>query len=270
MQKIIDEVAQISVRIALKLLIAIAIYVIGKFLIQKLCEILKKMINHTNTDPTVKSFLDHFVKGAMYIVLFICMISVLGVPMASVITVLASAGVAIGLALQGALSNLAGGIMLMVLRPFAVNEYIASGNIEGTVKEIGLFYTVLITVDGCKVTIPNGTLMNANVIDYSSEKNRRIEMTFLVAQGSNMQEVENLLRQGVENDSRLLKTPAPFIQYLQDVGDGMKFVVRVWVKNEIFWDVYFDLQRSLTKSLRDHHFEAPKQRVLLENRDEGR
>ena len=146
---------------------AIVIAVVGVILIKALMKFLRKLKGFDKLDQTMTRFILNFIKWALYVMLIIAVIGILGVPMAQVIAVLASAGVAVGLALQGALSNLAGGILLVILRPFSVGDYVDAAGASGTVHSINLFYTEIITVDNKRITVPNGSLMNSNVVDYT-------------------------------------------------------------------------------------------------------
>ena len=170
MDAFLDKLIELCTTAGVKILIAILIYIVGKFIIGKLMKMVDKMHSVSRLDDTAKSYIRNIIKAVLYVVLVVAIISELGIPMASVITVLASAGVAVGMALQGSLSNLAGGIMLLVFRPFNVGDYIIAGGEEGTVKSISTFYTVLNTVDNKEVSIPNGTLMNSNVTDKGARK----------------------------------------------------------------------------------------------------
>ncbi|MGN0986682.1 MAG: mechanosensitive ion channel family protein, partial [Otoolea sp.] len=144
----------------------------------------------------------------LYVLLVISIISILGVPMASVIAVLASAGVAVGLALQGALSNLAGGIMLMILKPFKLGDYVSASGVEGVVKELTLFYTVFMTVDNKKITVPNGSLMNANITNFSSEALRRVDLTFSCAKSEAPSKVQDIMITVMKANPQVLSDPA--------------------------------------------------------------
>ena len=150
-----------------KIILALLVLIIGNILIKSILKMLAKNKIFEKAEGTVRTFMLSFVKIGLYIVLVISIIGIMGVPMASVVAVLASAGVAVGLALQGALSNLAGGIMLMIFKPFRLGDYVSAAGVEGVVKEVTLFYTVLLTVDNKRITVPNGSLMNANVTDFS-------------------------------------------------------------------------------------------------------
>ena len=162
-----DKLIDFCTGAGIRIIIALLIYIVGKFVIGKLLKLVDKMQNVGKMDDTAKSYIRNIIKAVLYMVLIVAIIGELGVPMASVITVIASAGVAVGMAMQGSLSNLAGGIMLMIFRPFNVGDYIIAGGEEGTVRSISTFYTVLNTVDNKTVSIPNGTLMNSNISNCS-------------------------------------------------------------------------------------------------------
>ncbi|MBR7184133.1 MAG: mechanosensitive ion channel [Clostridia bacterium] len=240
MSPIITKILEGAVRIGSKLLFAILVLVVGSLLIQLLLRIISKSRAYARIDPEAKSFLNSFIKIALYIVLVIAIVPILGIEIASIITVLATAGAAIGLALQGSLSNLAGGIMLVCLKPFKIGDFIEAGGQSGVVREISIFYTVLTTVDNKRVLIPNGTLMGSTIVDYSTEETRRVDLTFTVAYGTDPDRVTALLLSIAEADARVLTTPAPFSRMTAQNDSSLGFTLRVWVKSDDYWDVYHD------------------------------
>jgi small conductance mechanosensitive channel len=264
MENAINTLISFCISAAGKIIAAVLIYFIGRFIIKKLLVFFKKTKGYEHLDPTVRSFTDNFVKALLYIILVICIISVLGVPIASVITVLASAGVAVGLALQGALSNLAGGIMMLVTRPFAVGDYISDGTNAGTVKEINLFYTVLMTPDNCRITIPNGTMMNSSVIDYSASGQRRVDLTFVTAFDSDIERVQNDIMKVMKENSRILSDPEPFGRYEGENTQGMTFTVRAWCRSADYWDVYYDLKQKIREELQKDGIASARQNMVVE------
>ena len=161
-----------------KVILAIIVWFVGKFVVKKVTELVSKINALEKIEPNTRTFVLSAVKWLLYIVLVVSIVAILGVPMASVITVLGTAGAAIALSLQGSLSNLAGGIMMVIFKPFKVGDFVEASGVMGTVKEITLFYTVLNTPDNCRIHVPNGSLMNANITDYSIEETRRVEQTF--------------------------------------------------------------------------------------------
>ena len=200
-------------------------------------------------DPAVRSFLMNFFKIALYVVLVISIISVLGVPMASVITVLATCGLAVGMALQGALANLAGGIMLLVFRPFNIGDLIVAGDATGVVKEMNLFYTVVNTLDNQVITIPNGGLMGGNITNVTKEDVRRVDLTFNIS-GADIAGARKVMVEQMKANEKVLDTPEPpMAEPLEGIPGGMSFTARAWTKTADYWDVYFGLMEAIPTAL---------------------
>lgn len=262
----LSALAASCVTIVEKLIAALLVWFIGKWVVNKLLGVVDKAKGVEKLDPTVRSFLHNFARGVLYVILVIAIIGILGVPMASVITVLASCGVAIGMAMQGSLSNIAGGIMLLVFRPFAVGEYISAAGSEGTVKELSIFYTVLITIDNKEVTIPNGTLMNSTITNFSREEKRRVDLTFSVGKDSDIEAVRKAMLDVMNANGKVLKDPAPFAELSGGTEHSMDFTLRAWVNSADYWDVYFELTKAVTKALGNAGATAPAVRVIREDK----
>ena len=261
LEKLIDFAASGGIRIILALLI----YIIGKFCINKLISIIDKIQTKSPMDETAKTYIRNIVKAVLYVVLVVAIIGELGVPMASVITVLASAGVAVGMALQGSLGNLAGGIMLMIFRPFSVGDYIIAGGEEGVVKKISTFYTVLNTVDNKTVSIPNGALMNSNISNCSSEELRRVDLTFNIAGSEPIKKVQATIMKVVVATDKAMADPAPDVQPVAGIPGGLEYTVRVWCKSSDYWDVYFELMREIPTALGNAEIAGPSTPVRVSN-----
>lgn len=258
----LNNLSNLVMSFAGKVVLALVVWCVGKYLIKKVLKMLEKNHKFQELEGTVKSFAMSFVKIGLYALLFISIIGILGVETASIITALASAGVAIGLALQGALSNLAGGIMLVIFKPFKQGDYIDAAGESGTVTEVTLFYTVLTTVDNKRVTIPNGTLMNANVTDYSAEELRRVDLSFSCAKSENPSKISRLMLDQIATCDKVLDKPdVPFARVCGGSNESMDFAVRVWVKNEDYWDVYFELTQKITEAFGAAGVQAPAMRV---------
>ena len=176
-----------------KALLALIVWIVGKFIIKKILGLVEKIKALDKIEPNTRTFVVSAVRWLLYIMLVVSIVAILGVPMASVITVLGTAGAAIALSLQGSLSNLAGGIMLVIFKPFKVGDFVEAAGVSGFVKEITMFYTVLNTVDNCRIHVPNGSLMNANIIDYSAEDTRRVDLSFACAKSENPAAIQNLI-----------------------------------------------------------------------------
>lgn len=245
-----------------KILLALVLYIVGRWLVKKLAKGLEKGKLLKKFDPSVRTFVISMVRALAMILLVISIVSILGVPMASVIAVLASAGLAVGMALQGALSNMAGGIMLMIFRPFHVGDFVSAGGAEGVVKEITLFYTTIMTLDNRRITVPNGSLMNANVTDFSTEDVRRVDLTFTVGKSAVPSEVQGLMILTMQHNDKILADPAPFARISGGTNEAQEYTVRAWCKTEDYWDVYFDLTQSITEDLAGNGVPAPAVRVI--------
>ena len=265
MDVFMEKMIEFCTGAGIKIVIALLIYIIGKFIIGKLLKLVDKMQNAGKMDDTAKSYIRNIIKAVLYVVLVVAIISELGVPMASVITVIASAGVAVGMAMQGSLSNLAGGIMLMIFRPFNVGDYIIAGGEEGTVKSISTFYTVLNTVDNKTVSIPNGALMNSNISNCSSEDLRRVDLTFNIAGSEPIKKVQATIMKVVVATDKAMADPAPDVQPVAGIPGGLEYTVRVWCKTSDYWDVYFELMREIPTALGNAKIAGPSTPVKVNN-----
>ena len=245
-----------------KLVGALVVFLVGKFLIGKVIGILDKSRGMAKLEGSVRSFSMSAIKGALYVLLFVTIIGIMGVPMASVVAVIASAGVAVGLALQGALSNLAGGIMLVIFKPFRVGDFVDTAGVSGTVKEVSLFYTVIVTGDNRYISVPNGTLMNTNVINYSTAPTRRVDLAFACAKSETPADVQNIIVNAMKAHEKVLQDPAPFARISGGTNDSMQFTARAWCNTADYWDVYFDLNQSITEALGAAGINAPAVRII--------
>lgn len=253
-----------AVALVTALVKALVVYILGKRIINKLVSLVESGKFTAKMEPTVKSFVLSFVKLGLTALLLISVINILGVPMTSIITVLASCGVAVGLAMQGALSNLAGGIMLMFFKPFKRGDYVDAAGVSGTVREITLFYTVIVTVDNKVITVPNGSLMNANVTNYSVENLRRVDLAFSCAKSENPRKIQEIMLAAINANEKVLKDEAhaPFARLSGGTAQSMDFTVRAWVNNADYWTVFFDLTQGVTEALGAAGVKAPAYRVI--------
>lgn len=266
MEQIIAKITDICTEAGGRILLALLVWFAGKTVIKKVLKLIRRSPFSERMDASLRSFAYNALQAVLYIILVISVIGILGVPMASVITVLASAGVAVGLSLQGALSNLAGGIMLMIFRPFNVGDYISAADGSGTVREISLFYTVLTTPDNVRITIPNGTLMNANITNYSAEKIRRVDLSFACAKGEDIETVRGIMLEAMNSDERIMHDPVPFARLKTNTNEAMEFTVRAWVNSSDYWNVYFDLTQKITDAFTERGINPPAFRIISETK----
>ena len=264
-----NKALEICAQAGMKLLLALVVLIIGRQIIKWILKVIRKgkFRDKMEIDPTVDAFLTNFVRISLHVVLIVSIIAIMGVPMASVVTVLATCGVAVGLALQGALSNVAGSLMILLFRPFSVGDYISAAGEEGTVKTISMFYTVLNTVDNKEITIPNGALMNATVSNMTSEKKRLVDLRFNVTGSKPVSEVRETILAAVKEADKVGTDPAPFVSPQEPVPGGLQYTVRVWVDTKDYWPVYYDLMEKIPMALSEAGIGGPlpAQHVVVEN-----
>ena len=208
-------------------------------------------------DRTVRVFLHHLIKIALNILLIVSIVAIIGVPMASVITVIASAGAAVALALQGSLSNLAGGFMLLLFRPFRIDDFIETQGISGTVIDVGFFYTTVRTGDNKHIMLPNGSLTNSTVINYSREENRRVDMDFSISYESDCETAIRLINGIIETNELVLKDPEHFVRMTEMTDSAVKITARAWCKNSDYWTVKFDISDKVKAAFAQNGIEIP-------------
>lgn len=243
--------------VAEDLMWAIIVLVIGHFLIRFICKRLPKSKLFKKLEPSARSFITSTIQMVLYVMLVIVVISILGIPAASIIGVLTSACLAIGLALQGALSNFAGGIMLLLFKPFRAGDYITCSGGTGTVKDISVFYTSIITDDNKKVTVPNGVLMNDSIINFSAEELRRVDIPFSVAYGTDDKVVTEGMLKILEGDERALSEPQPLVRVTGCTDNSVAYSLRVWCRSEVYWDMYFDLMKKVSETINEMGIKVP-------------
>lgn len=253
----LDGVGMTISTYCVRIVTALLVYLIGSFVIKKVLKFISDKGLLKKLDPTTASFALNAVKVLLYILLVISVIGILGVPMASVITVLASAGVAVGMAMQGSLSNLAGGVMLMIFKPYHVGDFIETAGESGTVKDISMFYTTLLTPDNRKAMIPNGAIMNANIKNYSSEETRRVDLSFTVARGEDIEAIRKAVLDEFAGNELLLKDPAPVVPVNGGSDQAMTFTPMVWCKSGDYWGARFSAEQNIAEALKKAGVKAP-------------
>jgi len=247
-----------------KIVFAIIVYLVGKWLIGKAVNLMVKSKRFAELDGAVQTFARSAMKMGLFALLFVSIIGILGVETSSIVAAVASCGVAVGLALQGALGNLAGGIMLLIFKPFKLGDYVDAAGVSGVVTELTLFYTVITTLDNKRITVPNGSLMNSNVVDYSAEELRRVDLSFSCAKGEAPARVQEIMLGVMQKHEKVLQegANAPFARLSGGTNDSMQFTVRAWCNNADYWDVFFDLTQGITEALGAAGVQAPAFRVI--------
>jgi len=235
--------------IAMKIVAALVILIVGLLLVKLILKIVKKGKAFAKLAPEVQTFTLSAIKVLGYVLVVLLAVATVGVPTASIIAVLGSCGLAVGLALQGSLANLAGGIMLLLFRPFHVGDYINDGGNEGTVKEITLFYTKIATADNLQVTLPNAALSNAAIKNFSVNDIRRLDIDVTLSPAADTEKVRELLLDCAKDNKLVLDDPKP--EALVTVTDSglPTFKLRTWFKSANYWDVYFSLNEAVRHTL---------------------
>lgn len=235
-------IADLAMTAGLRILGAILILIIGSKLIKWIVSRVSKGAKFADLTPNVRVLIVDCIKVVLYILLIVIIASTLGIETASITAAIASAGLAVGLALQGSLANFAGGIMILIFKPFSVGDFIDDGSHTGTVADIGIFYTKLETPDNKVITIPNGALSNTTVTDYSVKDVRRLDLEFSVAYDSDIARVKEVLTATASAHSLVLSEPAePFVRLGKHGESALVFFLRVWVNGADYWTVNFDL-----------------------------
>ena len=239
-----------------KLLLAIVTLFVGLSIINRIVRTAHKHLN-TKADPTLGSFIGSLASVALKAMLLIAVASMIGVETTSFVAVLGAAGLAVGLALQGSLANFAGGVLILLFKPFKVGDTIDALGYLATVKEIQIFNTILITPDNRTVIIPNGSLSNSSMVNVSRETTRRVDMKFGTSYGDDVDKTKNLLKSLIAADTRILKDPAPLVVLSELAESSVNYTVRVWVNSADYWDVYFDMQESVKKAFDQQGISIP-------------
>jgi small conductance mechanosensitive channel len=245
MQALVEKGMDLGIEAGKSIIVAVVIYFVGKALITLVNRMLSGVMERRKVDPAIQSFAKSLVNILMMILLVISVVSALGVNTTSFAALLASGGVAVGMALSGNLQNLAGGIVILLFRPFKVGDYIEAQGTGGTVSEIQIFHTILTTPDNKKIFLPNGALSSGNITNYSKESLRRVDFTVSVEYGEDIDKVRKVLKDILDKDARVLQEPAPVIVLGALAESSVNMTVRVWVKSEDYWNVFFQTNETI-------------------------
>lgn len=244
-ESIFNNVITWCVNAGWNLLGAIVIYVVGRYLIKFVMKLTRNILDKRKVEPSVGSFLLSFISITLTILLVVAIAARLGIETTSFAALLASAGVAIGMAMSGNLNNLAGGLIILLLKPFKVGDLIEGQGQMGTVKAIQIFHTIITTPDNKEVYIPNGALSSGSVVNYNVNPTRRLEWVIGVEYNENFDKVEAVIRRLIAEDGRILQDPAPFVGVKELADSSVNIIIRGWVKGADYWDVYFDMFKRI-------------------------
>ena len=256
-EQIINKLIEFASSSGFKIIAVIILSVIGFKVIKWIKKWIRTSPRLNMIDSSLRSFAVSFVSVVLYSLLFVTALMILGVPATSFVAVLTTCAAAIGLALQGALSNFAGGIMILLFKPFKVGDYIETSGESGTVSEISVVYTEILTFDNERITIPNGTLTNSVIKNYSSEEFRRVDFTFRTSLDADVENVKKIIRNVIECNPMALDNPSPFVRLSEQGKSALLFDVRIWCKNADYWEVKYDTIESVKKAFDENGINVP-------------
>ncbi|MGB5820607.1 MAG: mechanosensitive ion channel domain-containing protein [Saonia sp.] len=263
-QEHIDKAIDWIWTIVPNLILAIIILFFGLWVIKFINRMVRRFFLKKDYDPTLETFLQSFISITLKLLLFVLVITQLGVKSSSLVAIVGAAGLAIGLALQGSLANFAGGVLILLFKPFKVGDFISAQGVDGTVKEITIFTTKLNTFGNQVAIIPNGQLSNNNIINYNAENTRRDKIDIGIGYGSNIKKAKDILLQICADQENILKEPVPEV-YVGELADSsVNLTLRFWAKNEVFWAAHFYVIEELKNRFDEANIEIPfPQRVVL-------
>lgn len=248
---------ELLIQYSVNILTALLILFIGNWLVKKVAGSLKVVLKKRNLDQAVIDFIENLVRYVMFAVVLMAALGRVGVETASIVAVIGAAGLAIGLALQGSLSNFAAGVLIVTFRPFKSGDYVEVGGVAGLVESIQIFSTVLKTTDNKMVVVPNGTVISSPITNYSRHATRRIDFIIGVSYKADLKKTKEVLTRIVKADPRVLPEPEPTVGVSALMDSSVNFVVRPWVKTEDYWPAYFDLLQAIKEGLDNEGIEIP-------------
>ena len=266
LQELMSRLIESGVTLGERVLAALVIFIVGKYIIKWINRLFAKVLENRKVEAGVQTFLRSMVNILMIIMLAMAVIGRLGIELTGFAALLASAGVAVGMALSGNLQNLAGGLIILVFRPYKVGDYIESGTgASGTVQEIQIFHTVLVTPDNKVIYAPNGVMSNALCTNYSHKEERRVDFTFSFEYGEDFEKVRAVLLKVIAADSRILTTPEPFIELGAMADSSVNVTVRVWVKSADYWNVFFGMNKEVYATFNKEGINIPYPQMMVHN-----
>lgn len=252
-----ELVREYLVPFGLKLLTALVVFLLGRWIIKMIKKWMANGLMSRHGDATLHSFLSNLVSAVLYFFLIMAVIGILGINTSSLVALLASAGLAVGMSLGGTLQNFAGGVLIIMFKPFKVGDYIASQGMEGRVCEIQIFNTHLLTMDNKEVILPNGALATGVMTNYSKQKTRRVDWVFSIAYGDDYDKAKTVLQGLCDQDERILKDPAPFIELGKLNNSSVDITMRVWVDTPDYWAVFFSMNEKVYKAFASEGLNIP-------------
>lgn len=245
LSNIIPKLQEWATFYGLKIIAAVLIFIIGRWVAKVLRSVLERMMRKGKVEETLISFVAHLVYVLLLLIIIIAALNQLGIQTTSFIAIIGAAGLAIGLALQGSLANFAAGVLMIIFRPFKVGDYIEGGGTAGTVEEIQIFNTILKSPDNKIIIVPNAKITGENITNYSARDTRRMDLILGVSYSDDLQKVKEVLKDILTSDDRILKDPAPTIGVLELADSSVNFAVRPWVQTADYWTIFFDMKEKI-------------------------
>ncbi|MBD3381689.1 MAG: mechanosensitive ion channel [candidate division Zixibacteria bacterium] len=245
MEEILVKLKEYVAMYGMRIIGAVLLLIIGRVVIGVLTKAVKNLFTRSNVDETLAKFLTSMVKIALMTFLVVAILGTIGVQTFSLVAVIGAAGLAIGFALQGTLSNFAAGVMLILFRPYRTGDYIMAGGEAGTVEEIQIFNTIMKSPDNRQIVIPNSQITSGSITNFSAKETRRIDLVFGIGYGDDIKKAKELMEKILAEDERVLKDPAPTVAVLELADSSVNFVFRPWVKTADYWSVYFDMTEKV-------------------------
>ncbi|MBN2398475.1 MAG: mechanosensitive ion channel [Deltaproteobacteria bacterium] len=247
MENALAKIQEMISLYGLKIIAALLIFIVGRWIAGIIQRITGKILTKRSVDPIITSFVENLVYVVLLVFVVLAALAQLGIQTTSFIAVIGAAGLAVGLALQGSLSNFAAGFLILIFRPFKAGDYVEAGGVAGSIEKIQIFTTQLATPDNKTVIVPNSRIMGDTITNYSAKDTRRVDMVFGVSYADDIDTVRSLIRDVIDHDGRILKDPEPAI-VVSSLGDSsVNFTVRVWVKTPDYWGVFFDTVEAVKK-----------------------
>ena len=267
LSQVMDQLLTWTLDAGRHIIVAVIVFIIGHYIVKFINHLVVKLMERRKVEPTLQTFLKSFVNITLQVLLIISVVGALGINTTSFAALLASVGVAIGMALSGNLQNLAGGIIILLFKPYKVGDWVEAQNTAGTVQEIQIFHTILLTADGKKVYVPNGAMSSGTITNVTLTPNRRIEWTVSVEYGEDMDHVREVCLELLAADSRILTEPAPMVVLTELADSSVNVLVRGWVANGDYWNVLFDMQECIYKRFNVEGIGFPFPQVTVHQRD---
>ena len=259
--EVLWEVINYVVTSSIKLVVGLLFLFIGFKIVDTISKTIKKSLIKREVDKTIVQVTNSFIRKGGKLLVFVCLLGYVGFDTAALASLIAAVGVGISLATQGALSNFAGGIVILITRPFKLGDYVESIGVSGTVEDIKIFYTQLVTPDNKVVLIPNGTLSSQTIINYSTKDVRRVDLRFNISYKDDFEYAQNIIRKVAEKNELVLQNPIPFIKVIEHASSSITIVCRLWTKNNDYWSVYFYMLEEVKKEFDNENISIPYTKI---------